>query len=131
MGMSLKQRFNGNSQEVLEYARQFGIWKAMEQYEVKDYVAMLNFLQAMAPGETFNEGHSDYDAFATPKAFDYMVEATQRYIAKLEVKIQQRDEEIARLKSENENFKKTTWNSRKSLIENFQNQITKHSIDFA
>lgn len=56
MSKSLKQRFNGSSQDVLDYARRFGIWKAMEEYDVKDYVSMLSFLQSMAPGETFNQG---------------------------------------------------------------------------
>lgn len=130
MAQSLRQRFNGNSGEVLDYARRFGICKAMEEYGVKDYLSMQTFLASMAPGETFNAGSENYDAFADPQAFDRLVEATQRYIAKLETKCSQYVAENERLKAENESYKKKTWNSRKPLINNLQMQISKENIDF-
>jgi hypothetical protein len=54
MSTSLKARFNGNSQEVVNYAREYGVLASMQQYQVKDYCAMLAFLQQQAPDEVFS-----------------------------------------------------------------------------
>lgn len=43
---SLKVRFNGKSQEVVDYAKTWGIWKAMDKYQVKDYLAFRKFMVA-------------------------------------------------------------------------------------
>jgi ferritin-like metal-binding protein YciE len=51
MGQSLKARFNGNSQEVAEYARTWGTSKAMEHYEIKDYVAFRSFIKEVTGDE--------------------------------------------------------------------------------
>ena len=42
---SLKSRFNGSSQEVIEYAKTWGIFKAMDKYDVKDYLAFQKFIE--------------------------------------------------------------------------------------
>jgi hypothetical protein len=130
MGQSLKARFNGKSQEVLDYARRFDIWKAMEQYEVKDYVAMLKFLETLAPGEKFDAPREDYDSATGPGAFDHLVAATQRYIAKLETQRSALVAENARLKEEVEDLKKENWNKRKQSIRSLELQISKDQIDF-
>ena len=44
MGQALCNKFNGNTKEVLEYTHNFGIWEAMQEYDVKDYGAMCKFL---------------------------------------------------------------------------------------
>lgn len=42
---SLKARFNGNAKEVVEYTRVWGRFKAMDQYDVKDYIAFSRFIE--------------------------------------------------------------------------------------
>jgi len=51
MPKSLKSRFNGNLQEVIDYAQTWGTFKAMDKYQVKDYLAFKEFLE----GETGNQ----------------------------------------------------------------------------
>ena len=45
MPQSLRARFNGNSQEVIDYARRFGVWKCMDKYGIKDYIAWRRFAE--------------------------------------------------------------------------------------
>jgi hypothetical protein len=45
MAQSLEARFNGNWEEVIEYTRVWGSFKAMDKYEVRDYIAFKNFLK--------------------------------------------------------------------------------------
>lgn len=45
MPVSLKSRLDGNKQEVLEHARIWGIYSAMDKYQVKDYVSFKRFLE--------------------------------------------------------------------------------------
>jgi hypothetical protein len=47
MAKSLVARFDGRGKEVVEYARKFGRFRAMERYGVRDVVAFDRFLERM------------------------------------------------------------------------------------
>jgi hypothetical protein len=96
---ALKQRFNGNCGEVVNYAREFGIMAAMEQYEVRDYIAMLNFLKEQAPDVEFRATQVADNDFTGPDAFDKLVEAMFRKYSKMEASNQTLATENAELKS--------------------------------
>lgn len=53
MAQSLKARFNGNRDEVLEYTANFGRWKAMTKFNIRDYLAFTRFLMEMTGDENF------------------------------------------------------------------------------
>ena len=53
MGQALCNKFNGNTKEVLDYTHNFGIWEAMQEYDVKDYGAMCKFLIQASDDPTF------------------------------------------------------------------------------
>ncbi len=42
--MNYSKRFNGNKQEVLEYAKRFGIHKTMDRFGARDYVCFSKWL---------------------------------------------------------------------------------------
>lgn len=66
MSSSLKARFNGNAVEVIEYTKLWGRFKAMQKYEVCDYVAFSKWLEEETGDPNFglvpeirNESHHD------------------------------------------------------------------------
>ncbi len=109
MGKSLKARFNGNSQEVVEYARNFGILRAMDHYGVKDYLAMVKFLEETAPSQHFEIARHDPDSFGRPDAFDKLLEAMLRKYSALETRIAKQDAENHELKTELDYYKAIRW----------------------
>ena len=53
MPQSLNSRFDGNAQEVISYAQTWGIFQAMEKYQVRDYLAFKRFLEEKTGNENF------------------------------------------------------------------------------
>ena len=68
MGHSLKQRFNGTGLEVVQYAKDYGVAAAMRKYDVKDTIAMDNFLQEMEPdcGFEYSKPENSIPAIGCP-----------------------------------------------------------------
>ena len=54
--MNYNKRFDGNKQEVLDYAKRFGIHKTMDRYGARDYVCFGKWLTENAVDIT----HSDF-----------------------------------------------------------------------
>ena len=100
MGQSLKNRFNGSSQEVVDYARKFDIWAAMEKYGVKDYVAMRTFLKEMAPEEDFHTPQIEISPFGSVDAFDRLLEAILHKYDSLQTVIRDQATKIHQLENE-------------------------------
>ena len=115
--MSLKARFNGNSREVVQYARDFGILAAMEEYQVKDYVAMHNYLKEHAPDETFQTTKVDVDSYAGPDAFDKFCKAVLRTYSKMESANQTLADENAELKKQNNYYKAIKWRETRPVVQ--------------
>ena len=53
MPKSLEARFDGNAQEVVSYAQTWGIFQAMEKYQVRDYLAFKGFLEEKTDNKNF------------------------------------------------------------------------------
>lgn len=106
---SLKVRFNGQTQEVIEYARQFGVLGAMEQYQVKDYTAMLRFLDEGAPGYHFPITNHNPDKFSEPNAFDKLLEAMLRRYDQLNAKVASLESQNSTLKRDRDYYKANRW----------------------
>jgi pullulanase/glycogen debranching enzyme len=117
MGQSLKARFNGNSGEVVKYAREFGIFGAMQEYQVKDYVAMLTFLKEQAPDEVFQVTKVNTDVYATPDAFDKLLESMLRKYAQMEKNISDMVAQNAELKKQVDYYRANKWQQTRPLVE--------------
>lgn len=114
---SLKTRFNGNIQEVVKYAKQFGIFPAMQQYQVKDYSAMCRFLEEQAPDEHFNLTQIETSDFSQPDAFDKLLETMLRKYSTLEAKIATQDSRIAELKKQVDYYKAGRWSEARPVVQ--------------
>ena len=117
MGQSLKSKFNGETGEVVKYARDFGITATMEEYQVKDYVAMLTFLNEQAPGEVFRAAKVEHNAFAGPDAFDKFCEAMLRKFAGMERVNKAQADRIIELEKQIAIFKGMSWQSSRPLVQ--------------
>lgn len=106
MGKSLAARFNGQTEEVIDYAQQFGIFRAMEHYQVKDYGAMANFLDKVAPDKHLSlVGTHNPGEFSRPDAFDKLLEAMLRKYETLNSLVENKDAQIAAMKRELDYFR--------------------------
>lgn len=116
---SLGTRFNGNSQEVVEYARKYGYLPAMQQYKVGTCSAMVRFLDEKAPGEKFLPYKSNPDDFSSPDAFDKLVEAMLRKCSEMEQRYQDKCVQVEKLKVELDYYKATGRNN-SALVESLR-----------
>ena len=98
---SLRNRFNGNSQEVVDYARTMGIWKAMEKYQVKDYIAFTNFLEE----QTVNNDFAICATTSNDSWAEKLLDAFIKKLSKMEAENQSLKEELHRLNLELEYHK--------------------------
>ena len=114
---SLKARFNGNSMEVVKYAREYGVMAAMQEYEVKDFVAMLTFCQEQSPGEEFQAVKTGCDDFSKPDAFDKLLEAMLRKYAQMELANKNLAGENTELKKQLDYFKAGRWQQARPLVQ--------------
>lgn len=118
---SLKSRFNGNSGEVIKYAREFGVGEAMREYQVKDYVAMCNFLKEHAPDETFQYAKVDVGDFAGPDAFDRLLEKMLSKYYRMETALKAKDTRIAELEAKVAAYEKKSWQVTRPIVEGLLN----------
>lgn len=105
MSQSLKNRFNGTSQEVVKYARNFGVLEAMEHYQVKDYVSMRNFLAEMAPEENLPTSKVAVEPFSSPDSFEMLLETMLHKYDSLSNAIRVKDARILELEKQIEYYK--------------------------
>ena len=117
MSQSLKARFNGNSQEVVKYAKTFGVSQAMRYYEVKDYLAMHRFLEEQAPDEHFNYTEVETSNFSQPDAFDKLLESMLHKYSGLEAKIATLDSENAELKRQILYYRARRWSEAAPVVQ--------------
>jgi len=104
MPRSLKTRFNGNGDEVVDYTRLWGRYKAMEKYDVKDYLAFSKFIEGKT-GDS-NLGISPALGSKTDRSWaDDMLDAFVNKVSKMEAEKQSLKEEIHRLRTELEYYK--------------------------
>ena len=114
---SLEQKFDGNSQEVIEYARQFGVSPAMEHYQIKCLTSMYGFLEKKCPSEHFQIYKVNPDEFAQPDAFDKFCEAILKKYTSLEAQIETKDREITELKRNLDYYKANRWREVRPVIQ--------------
>jgi hypothetical protein len=117
MGQSLKNRLNGNSGEVVIYARQFGILATMQEYQVKDYVAMLNFLKEQSPDEEFRVAKIEVGSYAGPDAFDKLLEAMLRKYSQMESANKNLADENAELKKQVDYYRAGKWHETRPIVQ--------------
>lgn len=114
---ALKARFNGSGEKVVQYARQFGVGEAMREFQVKDYIAMLNFLQEEAPGEDFQYAKGGADAYAGPDAFDRFCQAVCRTYSRMESTIEAKNKRIAELEKQLDYYKAKKWRETQPIVQ--------------
>ena len=104
MPTSLKSRFNGNTPEVIDYARTWGISKAMDRYQVRDYIAFKNFLEEETGDKNWGLvpllGKNGSGTWA-----EELLDAFTTKINKMEAEKQRLETELHSLKVELEYFK--------------------------
>jgi len=123
--LSLKARFNGKSPEVVQYARDFGYGEAMEHYDVKDVVAMVNFLEENAPGEKFTYAKTEVEPFSRVDAFDKLCEGIRKQIEKQAITINNQADEIARLRKELDYYKANRWKQARPAVQALLTEVSK------
>ena len=106
MPKSLSLRFNGNRDEVVEYARSFGIGRAMDKFGVKDYLAMTRFLKEAGGEDIVDNPMPNLNAETTIDQFLFKV---TRAIARLET-------DNKRLREENEYLKVVLNEKREDIL---------------
>jgi predicted ATP-grasp superfamily ATP-dependent carboligase len=112
MAQALRNRFNGNKQEVLEYVGRYGISEAMNKYGVSGYLAMRKWVTE----ETGDENYGINPKFTklTPRAgeslFEEFLERFANWIvntkAPLEAKVKEQDKTIKELRAQLQFYQK-------------------------
>ena len=115
---SLEERFNGNKEEVITYARNFGVLPAMEQFEVKSLDAMLRYLHKVSPEETFRMAKVETSDFSRPDAFDGLLKAVLRKYDEQNTKIATLVTENAELKKQVDYYKSGRWEEVNPVVQN-------------
>lgn len=104
MPASLKSRFNGNKEEVIEYTRLWGKGKAMDKYGVKDYLAFSKFIEGEIGDSNF--GVSPMLSGAGNKTWaEDLLNAFVHKINQMEAQKQQLEKELHQAKLELEYYK--------------------------
>lgn len=93
MAQPLRLRFNSNRDEVLEYTANFGRWKAMTKFNIKDYLAFTRFLREMTGNENFGF-KPKLNLNGNQSLGDQLIEAMLRKVADLETKVAERNKRI-------------------------------------
>jgi len=99
--VSLEKRFNGNSQEVLNYTKTWGMWKAMYKYGVRDSIAMRRWLTK----KTGDENYGTHTTLSTSNGAhngswaDQLLEAFLHKVSAMETKNERLEQEIELLRT--------------------------------
>jgi len=104
MPTSLKRKFNGNKEEVIEYTRLWGRFKAMDKYEVKDYLAFSKFVEGETSNTNFGVSHTLGGSGGNTWAED-LLDAFVNKVSKMEVQKQRLESELHQTKLELEYYK--------------------------
>lgn len=93
---SLKARFDGNCQAVVEYAGKFGIHKAMDKFGVRDYLAMRRFLYGETGEENFGirSQLSGLSGSGGRNILDQFLEKFADYVVRKQAQLKTKDERI-------------------------------------
>lgn len=98
MGKSLRARFNGQAEEVVQYCRDFGPWKTMDKYDCT-YIPLLNFLKEMTGDENIGLSPALPGDNGNLLA-ENLVDAFANRLLKYEDKVSKLQAEVDRLRKE-------------------------------
>jgi len=104
MAQSLRKRFNGNKEEVIEYTRLWGRHKAMDKYEVKDYLAFSKFIESETGDSNLGISTTLGGAGNNTWAED-LLDAFVNKVSKMEARKQQLESELHQTQLELEYYK--------------------------
>ena len=107
---SLAKRFAANKKEVLDYTKRWGIFKAMDEFNVRDYIAMRRFLKEATGNENYGVnprfiGGGKTDIFEVVRA------KLEDYVAKVNRRNAEMMAELDRLRGENEALRREMYNA--------------------
>ena len=104
---SYEKRFNGNRQEVLDYTRTWGIWKAMSKFDVKDYGAFRKWLRGQTDDENFglHPVSTGLGGSGGNNILQTFVQEFADYVDRARDKERAMDEEIKHLRTQLEYYK--------------------------
>jgi len=117
MPKSLSLRFNGNTDEVVDYARRFGMGRAMLKFQVKDYLAMTRFLKEAGGEDVLDNPKLSLDGRIT---IDHYLFATARIIVRQEEELKRLREELAYVKSTATEEREDTLTKMKLITESIE-----------
>ncbi len=104
MPISLKQRFNGQANEVVEHCKVWGRLRTMEKYGVKDYLAFSKFIEAETNNPNFGINpllsNSGDDSWGDP-----LLDAILTRFRKMEEKERVLTEQLNRARAEVDYYK--------------------------
>jgi len=93
MAVALKIRLADKRDELLEYTRKYGRWRAMDKFSVADSIAFDRLLMEWTGDEKYGY-HPQVDFDATRNVGDQLLEAIYRKISRLETENQKLKEQI-------------------------------------
>ncbi len=103
MAIALRKRLNGNKVEFLEYVGKYGIFGAMNKYDIKDYIAARKFLTEEGKDENFGLApklmQPRYESIET--MLQSLVASFANYVLKKEEQIRRLEQELEAYHSEN------------------------------
>lgn len=96
---SLRSRFNGKSDEVLDCVRRFGVHETMRRYEVRDYLSMVRWVKEMTGVDNYgkNPEFSPLSSSSSTSLLNQLVEGFADYVVRKETEIKRKDEKIEML----------------------------------
>ena len=104
MPQSLRKRFNGNSDEVIEYTRLWGRFKAMGKYGVRDYLAFSRFVEEKTGDANF--GFRPVLAGSSDRSWaEDLLDAFLQKVSKMETEKRGLEAEVKQLRLEIEYYK--------------------------
>lgn len=88
MAISYRKRFNGQSQEIIDHARKFGLWNALETFaHGGDYICFKKFL-VEASGDPNIGSRPQVTDSAPEKLADYIVDSLLNRLRAAEKRIE-------------------------------------------
>ena len=107
---SLAKRFKDNKKGVLDYTKRWGIHKAMDEFGVKDYIAMRRFLKEATGNENFGVSPR-FNGGGKSDIFEVVRSKLEDYVAKVNRRNAEMSAELDRLERENEILRREMYNA--------------------
>ena len=109
---SLKKRFKeqGRAKEVLDYTKRWGIHKAMDEFGVRDYIAMKKYLKEATGNENFGVSPR-FNGGGKTDIFEVVRAKLEDYVAKVNQRNTTLTAELERLRGENEVLRREMYDA--------------------